>query len=97
MIYSVYNWTKGRFDYYKDSLPMPVAESPKSRTIRQEKLGASPDGASESLPADAKLVGDGESAQGVIATSGISEGEPTLLKIGLLGLSAYLLWKYVKK
>lgn len=101
MIYSVYNWDNGAYDYYENRQPMPVADAPPKtratlgRTAQSSGLAA--DDIATALPKDVKHVGSGAEARGAIAVSGVSALEgPSWVKIGLLVGSAFLLMKVLK-
>jgi hypothetical protein len=100
MIYSVWNQGAGVFDYYEAPGVEAKANVGKPTHLRSRTLGATPSQAAWPLPAAARLVGSGEHAQGRVssvggAELGATDGSGGLVKIGLLGLCAYLLWKHV--
>ncbi len=103
MTYSVWNQGTGMFDYYATKTPQrEVNVEPPTHLRGGRQLGITPEEAGWPLPGGAKRVGQGPLARGRIASTGrgalgaigVDSG---LAKIGLLGLSGFLVWKYVLK
>jgi hypothetical protein len=101
--YSVWNQGAGAFDYYEAPGVEAKANVPKPAHLRHRTLGSTPTQAAWPLPASARLVGSGDHARGRVASfssgsalGGVGGDMGILFKVGLLGLSAILLWKYVK-
>jgi len=67
-LYSVFNYKTGLYDYYEPAVP---PELPASGTLRAAR-GKTPESLAAVLPEDAKLVGSGEEARGIIAAAGSS-------------------------
>lgn len=103
MNYSVWNQGAGRFDYYATAKAQrEVNTEPPGHLRGGRQLGSTPEEAAWPLPAGAKRIGQGAMARGRIASRGRRslggvDVDPGMLKIGMLGLSAYLVWKYVLK
>ncbi len=92
--YSVYNHGTKRYDYWR--APGDGATHAGAPRIRSSSdIGATPEGASWSLPAGAVKVGTGELPQGRIASLGTFESGDGV-KVGLLALAAYLAWKVLR-
>lgn len=99
-IYSVWNQASGMFDYYEAPKAQAKLNVEKPTHIMHRNLGVTVDQAAWPLPSDAKKVGSGTEAIGRVATTrrgalGDSDIDPSLVKIGMLGLAGFLLWKYV--
>jgi hypothetical protein len=104
MIYSVWNQSLGAFDYFEGGREQDKLNADKPKHIVNRTLGATIDQAAWPLPGNVKKIGTGPSAVGRIATRkslgslGDSVlGDLSLTKAALLGVSAFLLWKYVVK
>jgi hypothetical protein len=103
MTYSVWNQGAGLFDYYETAKAQrEVNVEPPGHLRGGRQLGATPEEAAWPLPAGAKRIGQGSLARGRIAGAGggalgAFALDPGLLKLGMLGLSAFLVWKYVLK
>lgn len=101
MIFSVWNQGTRRYDYYESPQPEASANVEKPRHLRTRKLGSTVTQAAWPLPANARMVGSGDQAHGRIASRGGSalgaadDGGMGTVKIGMLLLSGFLLWKYV--
>lgn len=102
MIYSVWNQSARLFDYYEAPGSEATANVEKPAHLRHRTLGSTPDQAAWPLPGGSKLIGQGEYARGRIASTGGSslglfeDGDMLWMKLGLLGLSAFLVWRYLK-
>lgn len=88
------------FDYYATGTPQrEVNVEPPAHLRGGRQLGITPEEAAWPLPGSAKRVGQGPLARGRIASTrsalGFVDLDPGLVKVGLLGLSAFLVWKYV--
>lgn len=101
MLYSVWNPTAKRYDYYQTSTAQAAthATAPPKALFANE-LGASPDQGAWSLPMGAKLIGSGELARGRVASKGgvLAMGDLPVPQLGtaswiLIGLGAYLWWR----
>lgn len=67
--YSVWNWKKGRYDYYRSGTPRPFRARisyPAARGLRG--MGEVPEQSVHNLPLDAVFVGEGDEAVGVISS-----------------------------
>lgn len=67
-VYSVWNWDKGRFDYYVVNRRRPVRQKagyPPPRGLKG--VGEVPEESVNPLPAGAKYVGEGDEAVGTVA------------------------------
>ncbi|MBT8452987.1 MAG: hypothetical protein KJO40_13545 [Deltaproteobacteria bacterium] len=100
MTYSVWNQGAGRFDYYEAPGVEAKANVGKPGHLRHRTLGSTPAQAAWPLPVGARRVGAGEQARGRIAAVGGSElgaleADGGLVKFALVGLGAYLLWRYL--
>lgn len=100
MIYSVWNQGGGRFDYFDDGRPQATVNVEKPTHLRQRELGNTVEQAAWPLPSDARQVGSGVMPRGRVAIPsgqalGASEGAMSTLKLGLLGASALLAWKFL--
>ena len=102
VIYSVYNVGKLGYDYYENGSTATSANVEKPPHLVARTLGSTIDQAAWPLPSDAKLVGSGEHAIGRVASrssrmplGAFELGNLTVTKAALLGLSAFLLWRYV--
>jgi hypothetical protein len=96
--YSVYNYDTHAYDYYEGRGPGGThAGTPPMRKATSD-LGASPEQVAWLLPAGARKVGTGDLPKGYIASLGgvESEGAPDLIKIGIVAVGAYLLWKAIR-
>lgn len=96
MIYSVWNQGAGVFDYFEDGALQTQLNVERPTHIAERTLGATVEQAAWPLPAAAKKTGSGAVPVGRIAAkktgaalAGITD-ELSLVKIGLLGLAAYL-------
>jgi len=93
--FSVFNWDSGKYDYYTapggDGVaPQPRKQLPRSTT----KIGVAPEDILRRLPDNAQRAGSGVEPVGVVAVSGDDAGtDLSLLTVGMLLGSAYLLWK----
>ncbi len=103
MTYSVWNQGTGLFDYYATAAAQrEVNVEPPAHLRGGRQLGSTPEEAAWPLPAGAKRTGQGALARGRIATrhrAGLAgfDVDPGLFKLGLLGLSAWFVWKHVLK
>ena len=98
LLYSVYNYGSGLFDYYQDGKNLGVSDTPPKKRLAKGGLGVSPEQAALSLPSNAKKMGSGDVAKGIVATSGVGSFDSMdYVKIGMLALSAVLLWHTLKK
>lgn len=101
MIYSVWDQSAGRYDYYRAGGEQKTANAPTPRHLRATKLGLTPAQAGWPLPAGAVKVGAGSHPRGRIASlrggalAGIDLGSNGV-KAVLLGVAGLLLWKYVR-
>jgi hypothetical protein len=98
MIYSVWNQSVRLYDYYETPEVVSVVNAPQPKHLRATKLGMTPPQASWPLPPFARRTGRGQLARGRIASpSGGSlagiDVDSGMIKIGLLVLAAYVLWK----
>lgn len=93
-IYSVYNYDRRLYDYYEGPGPSGThAGAPPLLSLGG--IGATPDAAAWRLPAGSRKIGSGEMPRGRIASLGeFRAGDG--LKLGMLGLSAYLAWRYLR-
>lgn len=101
MIYSVWNQSRRRYDYYEAGGPPGEVNAPPPKHLSQTKLGMTVTQASWPLPVGSRPVGSGELARGRIAhpRGGAVSGfdlDSDLLKAGLLLAAAYVLWKKVR-
>jgi hypothetical protein len=97
MTYSVWNQGANRYDYYEAGGARREYNEETPKHLRHARLGASPEQAAWPLPAGARRVGSGSIARGRIASRALGAFDDTsLTKIVLLGLAAFLAWKYVK-
>lgn len=103
MQYSVWNQGAKRYDYYvvPGTIGEPKANVPPPKHLKHKALGVAPEEASWPLPPSARKIGAGKLPIGRIAHSrgGVALGavpEGSTMKIALLGIAAFLLWKYVK-
>lgn len=90
-VFSVYDYPRGRFDYYE----APLASLPASGHFRSPR-GAHPESVAARLPGNATPIGSGQQAHGVIATLGDASSEParwTFLvgSIAAVGVIAWIL------
>jgi hypothetical protein len=66
--YSVWNWRKGQYDYYRVNRPLDYRARvgyPAPKSLKG--VGEVPEQAVDPLPADASFVGSGEQAIGIIS------------------------------
>jgi len=96
--HSVWNPTALRWDYYR-ATAKPLRDGVIARTPRLAgggRLGHTPEEATPRLPAGATKVGAGPIARGLVAKTGLgADGSSDTTRMLLLGLSAYLLYRYV--
>lgn len=103
MIVSQWNQGLGAFDYFEGAHEQQELNTEKPKHLVSRTLGATVDQAAWPMPAGMRKIGSGPDAIGRVATSkragalGDSVGDMSLVKAGLLGLSAYLIWKYAVK
>lgn len=102
MIFSVWRQDKEAFDYFEAPLHPIKLNTPKPSHLMSRTLGSTVEQASWPLPARALYVGSGAAAVGRIATkkTGSALGDVggddlSIVKAGLLAVSAYLIWRYV--
>ena len=91
-VYSVWNWDKGRFDYYRVDRARPVRERrgyPVARGIKG--VGETPEESVNPLPAGAKYYGEGDEAIGTVAQP--RKRSAGLFVVGALVGLALLSWK----
>jgi len=81
MLYSILNRKSRRYDYYETGEAEPWHAPPPPPAKAPSALGAVPEQAAWPLPAGARYVGNGETAQGRIATRR-TLGMPSLPGIG---------------
>lgn len=101
MIHSVYNWKKGKFDYYEaPQKPWPISDYPKPRSGPLREIGAAPEEVAHKLPAGARYVGDGDEAKGLIAVGAMDDSDSIvdILKahgflLVMVGIGAYYFLK----
>ena len=68
-VYSVWNWNKGRYDYYRSNRSRPVRSRvgyPAARGLKG--VGEVPEQSVHALPAGAQYVGEGDMAVGTVAS-----------------------------
>jgi len=86
-VYSVWNWKKGRYDYYRSQLPRAYRARigyPKASGLKG--LGEVPEQSVHPLPAGAKYTGEGDEAIGTVA-------QPRQRSVGLFVVATLLgLW-----
>jgi hypothetical protein len=69
MQYSVYRKELGLYDYYETQPSLGDIETPRNHHLRNTtELGADPDACAWSLPAGARMVGQGPFPKGMIAS-----------------------------
>lgn len=97
-IYSVYDYHKKSYDYYEAPL-VTLPASGGFRPPRHIEGVIIPESVATKVPRDARLVGHGDEARGLVAThlggdEGAAPGRPGLwMAAGLLGV-AWLLWRH---
>ena len=100
MIYSVWNQSAKAYDYYQNADRQNGANTPTANHLRQTKLGLTVEQAAWPLPAGSRKLGSGPFAKGRIAGTrsgmGLGAFDDSSVKIGLLVLSAFLVWKFVR-
>jgi hypothetical protein len=103
MRYSVWNQARKSYDYYEapGSSGEPKANIPAPKHLKHRPLGITPEQASWPLPPGSRKIGAGKLPMGRIAHPSASRAlgevpEGGNMKILLLGVAAFLLWKYVK-
>lgn len=68
-VYSVWDWSKGRYNYYRAQRPRPVrARVGYPATGGAQGLGAIPEKSVHAVPVGAKYVGEGDIAIGTVAS-----------------------------
>ena len=86
-IYSVWNWKKGRYDYYRSKHPRAYRARvgyPKARGLKG--VGEIPEQSVHPLPSNAVYVGEGDTAVGTVA-------QPQQRSVALFAVVALLgLW-----
>lgn len=105
MIYSVWSHADRAYDYYRTPERREATSAPKPAHLRFAPLGVAPEDAAWPLPPDAVLFGRGKYPKGHIATrkdvtqalEGFLGVDLTITNVALLGLSGWLLWKFVLK
>lgn len=104
MRYSVWNQAHKRYDYYEalGTAGEPTANVPAPKHLRSKTLGITPEEAAWPLPADARKIGAGPLPMGRIARRGggsalgSAEESSSMVSIALLGIAAYVLWRYAR-
>jgi hypothetical protein len=67
--YSVWNWEKGRYDYYQSRERLPYRARLGNPALSGNKaVGGVPEESVHPLPSTARYVGDGEEAVGIVAS-----------------------------
>jgi hypothetical protein len=69
-VYSVWNWEKGRYDYYRSNRPRPPRQRtgyPRAKGLKG--VGEVPEQSVQPIPAGAQYVGEGDDPIGTIAQS----------------------------
>lgn len=69
MMYSVWNWNTGRYDYFRGDGPLPGTKAP-SRARGSGVGGVRLEDALPLLPRDALKIGTGDDARGQVAVEG---------------------------
>lgn len=94
MRYSVYNYGTKSYDYY-DGPSDGATHAGTPPLISFGGIGAAPDAAAWKLPIGVVKAGSGELPQGRVASlGGVSSGDG--LRLGMIALSAYLAWRYLR-
>ena len=100
MIYSVWNQGAKAYDYYQSSAQQNGANTPSPSHLKKTSLGMTPEQAAWPLPSDARKLGRGAFPKGriarkggAVALSGVGGSE---IQIGLLLVSAFLIWRYMR-
>lgn len=91
MMYSVWNPSTRRYDYYESSRGTPE-HAPAPRHLRAQGMGATPDESGWPVPRDARRVGSGEEARGRIASLGTSD-TPNSMGVVAIATGLYVLWR----
>lgn len=100
-VYSVYDYNTRRYSYYQGSGPGGTHAGAPPISGLVSRAGATVDQAAWKLPMDAKKIGEGDLPKGRIASRGgsisLSDfGGGDAAKLGMLGLAAYLAWRYLR-
>jgi hypothetical protein len=101
MLYSVWRPELKQYDYYAAQPALGDVYNPPPRQLRSHgELGLTPDEAAWPLPGDAKRVGQGVLARGMVATlnRGALGSFELTSTVGMLGLvlAAYGLWRVLR-
>ena len=104
MIYSVWDHSERRYDYYRTPEKSAEEHAPKPKHVKDHAMGATPTEAAWPLPGNARLVGHGKYPKGQIATrsrGGLGLGaldiDSGFIKIALLSTAGLLLWREMNK
>lgn len=99
MLYSVWDPSARSYDYYQTAAAAPTAP-PDPTHLERKALGLATEEAAWPLPSDARWVGRGAVARGVVAAKrgalGSFAGGKTAPAIGF-ALAAWLLWRSMRR
>ena len=97
MIYSVFNWDDGKFDYFADKTPNEAAPQPeKYFPKKSSKIGHDPTEVLTKVPTGAKRIGRGDTARGRLASLGEVSLRSPVIPLLLVSGVALLIWKFSK-
>lgn len=99
-MFSVWNYDRQLYDYYQGGTRTGTHAGAPPATPLRHKIGATPEGASWSLPIGAKKIGSGALPKGRIARSGIALGVVDMTldapKAAALAVIAYIAWRHLR-
>lgn len=96
MMYSVYDYTARRYDYYDAPGPGGTHAGAPPITKTLGGLGSTPDQASWKLPPGARKVGSGDLPQGRIASLAGADLLSDPLRLGVCAVIAYVAWRALR-
>jgi len=97
-IYSVWDWTNGRYNYYQSPEHRrprygDEVQPPKPNNSLGSVLGEEPDHSGNSLPRNAKFLGSGHRAMGEVVSSVESElKNPWIAVVLAIAIPTAILW-----